>query len=89
MSRALVLDGPVARFAAAAEGAAGEPGRQRGARGFTLLEAVVAMAIFAGAGMALYGLFNVNLLSLGRAQDVNGPDSDRASGSGVPRHDRP
>ena len=38
--------------------------------GFTLLEAVVAMAIFAAAGMALYALFNTNLISLGRAQDV-------------------
>ena len=38
--------------------------------GFTLLEAVVAMSIFAAAGMALYALFNTNLLSLGRAQDV-------------------
>ena len=38
--------------------------------GFTLLEAVVAMAIFAAAGMALYALFNANLISLGRAQDV-------------------
>ena len=38
--------------------------------GFTLLEAVVAMAIFAAAGMALYALFNTNLTSLGRAQDV-------------------
>ncbi len=38
--------------------------------GFTLLEAVVAMAIFAAAGMALYALFNTNLNSLGRAQDV-------------------
>ena len=41
-------------------------------RGFTLLEAVVAMAIFAAAGMALYALFNANLISLGRAQDVTG-----------------
>ncbi len=40
--------------------------------GFTLLEAVVAMAIFAAAGMALYALFNANLISLGRAQDVTG-----------------
>ena len=44
--------------------------RRRGSTGFTLLEAVVAMAIFAAAGMALYALFNANLISLGRAQDV-------------------
>ena len=42
----------------------------RKSTGFTLLEAVVAMAIFAAAGMALYALFNANLISLGRAQDV-------------------
>ena len=42
----------------------------RSSAGFTLLEAVVAMAIFAAAGMALYALFNTNLISLGRAQDV-------------------
>lgn len=44
--------------------------RRRQSTGFTLLEAVVAMAIFAAAGMALYALFNANLISLGRAQDV-------------------
>ena len=42
----------------------------RRGRGFTLLEAVVAMAIFAAAGMALYALFNTNLISLGRAHDA-------------------
>lgn len=44
--------------------------RCRISAGFTLLEAVVAMAVFAAAGMALYALFNANLISLGRAQDV-------------------
>lgn len=44
--------------------------RRRMSAGFTLLEAVVAMAVFAAAGMALYALFNANLISLGRAQDV-------------------
>lgn len=38
--------------------------------GFTLLEAIVAMAIFAAGGMALYGLFNTNLVGLGKAADV-------------------
>lgn len=38
--------------------------------GFTLLEAIVAMAIFAGGGMALYGLFNTNLMGLGKAADI-------------------
>lgn len=47
-------------------------GDVRAPRGFTLLEAVVAMAIFAAAGMALYALFNTNLISLGRAQDATG-----------------
>ena len=39
--------------------------------GFALLEAVVALAIFAAAGMALYGLFNTNLIALHRAGDVS------------------
>ena len=38
------------------------------------------MAIFAAAGMALYALFNANLISLGRAQNVTGqiPTAHRA-----------
>ncbi len=39
--------------------------------GFTLLEATVALAIFAAGGMALYGLFNNNLIGLGKAADVS------------------
>ena len=39
--------------------------------GFTLLETIVALVIFAGAGMALYGLFNTNLITLTRVQDVS------------------
>ena len=38
--------------------------------GFTLLEATVALVLFAVAGMALYSLFNTNLMSLGKARDV-------------------
>ncbi|MDE0453329.1 MAG: prepilin-type N-terminal cleavage/methylation domain-containing protein [Gammaproteobacteria bacterium] len=56
------------------------PGRRRTRRhgkrflrvaGFTLLEATVALAIFAAGGMALYGLFNSNLVGLGKAADVS------------------
>ena len=32
---------------------------------------MVAMVVFAGAAMALYGLFNTNLIALGRAHDVS------------------
>ena len=39
--------------------------------GFTILETMVAMVVFAGAAMALYGLFNTNLIALGRAHDVS------------------
>ena len=39
--------------------------------GFTLLESSVALAIFAAAGMALYGLFNTNLIALNRTADVS------------------
>lgn len=38
--------------------------------GFTLLEAVVALSLFAIAGMAMYSLYNTNLISLLRVQDV-------------------
>ena len=38
--------------------------------GFTLLEAMVAMVVFSAAAMALYGLFNTNLVALGRTHDV-------------------
>jgi len=50
------------------------PPRNRGAKrlaGFTLLESSVALAIFAAAGMALYGLFNTNLIALNRTADVS------------------
>jgi len=40
-------------------------------RGFTLLEAIVAMVILASASMALYSLFNTNLITLGRVQEVS------------------
>lgn len=39
--------------------------------GFTLLEATVALTIFAAGGMALYGLVNSNLAGLGKASDVS------------------
>ena len=39
--------------------------------GFTLVEMVVALTIFAAAGMALYGLLSTNLITLTRVQDVN------------------
>ena len=39
--------------------------------GFTLLESIVSLAIFAAAGMALYGLFNTNLIALNRTADVS------------------
>lgn len=39
--------------------------------GFTLLETMVAMVVFAGAAMALYALFNTNLIALARAHDVS------------------
>ena len=44
------------------------PVERRRAAGFTLLETVVALAVFAAGAMALYGLFNTNLIALGRVQ---------------------
>ena len=40
-------------------------------QGFTLLETMVALVIFTGAAMALYGLFNTNLIALARAHDIS------------------
>ena len=40
------------------------------ARGFTLLETLVALVVFAGVALALYGLFNTNLIALARAHDA-------------------
>ena len=43
--------------------------RRRG--GFSLLETVVAMAVFAAAGSALFALFNTNLIALARVEDTS------------------
>jgi general secretion pathway protein I len=40
-------------------------------RGFSLLEAIVAMALIGGVGMALFSLINANLISLARIQEIN------------------
>lgn len=40
-------------------------------RGFSLLEAIVAMVVLASASMAFYGLFNTNLITLTRVQEVS------------------
>lgn len=41
-----------------------------GSAGFALLEAVVALTVFAGAATALYGLFNADLAALQRTGDA-------------------
>jgi len=43
----------------------------RGQRGFTLLEAIVALVLIGTMGMALFGWINNTLLSLHRVQDAN------------------
>ena len=49
---------------------AGRPAAARRSAGFTLLETMVALVIFTGAAMALYSLYNTNLLALVRVHDV-------------------
>ena len=52
--------------------AAAGPGTAAARRsaGFTLLETMVALVIFTGAAMALYSLYNTNLVALVRVHDV-------------------
>lgn len=40
-------------------------------RGFTLLEAIVALVLISGAGFALFGWINTSLMSLNRVQELN------------------
>ena len=40
-------------------------------QGFSLLETMVALVIFTGAAMALYGLLDTNLVALARVHDVS------------------
>ena len=44
-------------------------------RGFTLLEAIVALVLIASAGIALYGWINANLISLSRVQAIRQRDA--------------
>ena len=48
-----------------------KPLGQRRSAGFTLLESIVALTVFAASGMALYALFNTNLITLNRTADVS------------------
>ena len=49
---------------------AGARAAARRSAGFTLLETMVALVIFTGAAMALYSLYNTNLIALVRVHDV-------------------
>ncbi len=49
----------------------GPPAFGRRTKGFGMLETMVALVIFTGAAMALYGLFNTDLIALARTQDVS------------------
>ena len=43
-------------------------------RGFTLIEAIVALVLIASAGMAVFGWINTNIMTLGRVEAVNAED---------------
>lgn len=40
-------------------------------RGFTLIEAIVALVLMATTGMALFGWINSNIITLSRVQEIN------------------
>jgi general secretion pathway protein I len=46
-------------------------GQRRKQRGFTLIEAIVALVLIATTGMALFSWLNSNLITLNRVQDSN------------------
>lgn len=46
------------------------PGARRARAGFSLLETVVAMTVFAAAGTALFAFFNTNLIALARVENT-------------------
>ncbi len=45
--------------------------RDRKQRGFTLIEAIVALVLIATTGMALFGWINSNIITLNRVQEIN------------------
>lgn len=45
--------------------------RQQHSTGMTLLEVLVALVIFSGAGLAMFGLVNNSLLGLAHVQDIS------------------
>lgn len=45
--------------------------RHSSQRGFSLLEAIVAMVLISGAGYALFGWINSNIMALNRIHEVN------------------
>lgn len=48
-------------------------------RGFTLLEAIVAMVLIASTGMALFSWINSNIITLNRVQEVNAVNAATAN----------
>ncbi len=42
----------------------------RSQRGFSLLEAIVALVVFSGVGVSLYALLNTNMIQMHRAKDA-------------------